>query len=60
MIAFLFSLHLATVPGAAEALNFVKEDINPVIQYAMNWGIKASLAATFTHAFIVLCKRFLD
>lgn len=60
MLAFLFSTYFATVPGAVEAMNFIKEDIKPVIQYSMDWGVKAGLAATSTHAFIVLCKRFLD
>ncbi|MEG4323672.1 MULTISPECIES: hypothetical protein [unclassified Microcoleus] len=60
MLAVLFSMYFSTVPGAAEAMNFVKEDIKPVIQYSMDWGVKAGLAATSTHAFIVLCKRFLD
>ena len=60
MWAVLISLHLITVPGAAEAMNFIKEDIKPVIEFSMDWAIKAALAATSTHAFIVLCKRFLD
>lgn len=54
------SLHLMTVPSAAEAMNFVKEDIKPVVEFSMDWAMKAALAATSTHAFIVLCKRFLD
>ncbi|MCC3409867.1 MAG: hypothetical protein JGK17_30870 [Microcoleus sp. PH2017_10_PVI_O_A] len=60
MLAFLLSVHIATVPGAVEAMNFIKEDIKPVIQYSMDWAMKAALAATSTHAFIVLAKRFLD
>lgn len=61
MLAFLFSMYLSsTVPGAVEAMNFIKEDIKPVIQFGMDWGVKAGLAATSTHAFIVLCKRFID
>jgi uncharacterized protein YktB (UPF0637 family) len=60
MIALLISFHLLTINGAEEAMNFIKEDIKPVIQFAMDWGVRAGLAATSTHAFIVLCKRFLD
>lgn len=62
MLAILLSLQLAAspVPGAVEAMNFIKEDIKPVIQFAMDWSMQAALAATSTHAFIVLCKRFLD
>ena len=58
MGAVLISLHLITVPGAAEAMKFIKEDIKPVIEFSMDWAIKAALAATSTHAFIVLAKRF--
>jgi len=61
--AFL-SVYLMVVPSiagrAAEAMNFVKEDIKPVIEFSMDWAMKAALAATSTHAFIVLAKRFID
>jgi hypothetical protein len=64
MFHFFLFLHLLTTPGidnsAAQAMDFVKEDIKPVIEFAMNWGMQAALAATSTHAFIVVCKRFLD
>jgi hypothetical protein len=60
MIALLVSFHLLTVPGAVEAMNFIKEDIKPVIEFSMDWAMKAALAATSTHAFIVLAKRFID
>ncbi|TAG96155.1 MAG: hypothetical protein EAZ09_06780 [Oscillatoriales cyanobacterium] len=60
MFALLISFQLMTASGAAEAMNFIKEDIKPVIQFATDWGVKAGLAATSTHAFIVLCRRFLD
>ncbi|MEG4037549.1 hypothetical protein QUA03_27470 [Microcoleus sp. S36b_A4] len=50
-----------SIPGsAAEAMNFIKEDIKPVIKFSMDWAMKAALAATSTHAFIVLAKRFID
>jgi len=60
MIALLVSFHLLTVPGAVEAMNFIKEDIKPVIEFSMDWAMKAALAATSTHAFIALAKRFID
>jgi hypothetical protein len=41
-------------------MNFIKEDIKPGIEFLMDWAIKAALAATSTHAFIVLAKRFLN
>ncbi|HAT77551.1 MAG TPA: hypothetical protein DCS19_12175 [Flavobacterium sp.] len=60
MWTLLISLHLITVPSAAEAMNFIKEDITPVLEFSIDWAMKAALAATSTHAFIVLCKRFID
>lgn len=60
MWVLIVSLHLMTVPSAAEAMNFIKEDIKPVIEFSMDWAMKAAMAATSTHAFIVLAKRFLD
>lgn len=36
MWAVLISLHLITVPGAAEAMNFIKEDIKPVINFSFD------------------------
>ena len=56
----LISLHLMSVPGAVEAMNFINQDVKVVIQYGMDWGMRVALAATSTHAFIVLAKRFLD
>jgi hypothetical protein len=57
----LISLYLVATPvsGAAEAMNMVKDDIKPVVEFAMNWSVKVALGITSTHAFIVLCKRFL-
>jgi hypothetical protein len=61
MWALVFSLHLISIPAsAADAMNFIKEDIKPVIEFSMDWAMKAALAATSTHAFIVLAKRFID
>lgn len=60
-MAILISLYLVVtpVPGAAEAMNMVKDDIKPVVEFAMDWSVKVALGITSTHAFIVLCKRFL-
>ncbi|MEG4453834.1 hypothetical protein [Microcoleus sp. N9_A1] len=63
-IAVFLSVYLMATPSiagsAAEAMNFIKEDIKPVIEFSMDWAMKAALAATSTHAFIVLAKRFID
>jgi len=56
----LAALIISTIPSAAESMNFIKEDIEPVIEFAMDWGMSAALAITSTHAFVVVCKRFLD
>jgi len=45
--------------NAAQAMNFIRDDITPVIEFAMDWAMRGAMAATSTHAFIVLCKRFL-
>jgi hypothetical protein len=48
-----------TAASAAQAMNFIRDDIKPVIEFAMDWAMRGAMAATSTHAFIVLCKRFL-
>ncbi len=60
MWSVLISLHLMSVPGAVEAMNFINQDVRVVIEYGMDWGMRVALAATSIHAFIVLAKRFLD
>jgi hypothetical protein len=60
MWSVLISLHLISVPGAVEAMNFINQDVRVVIEYGMDWGMRVALAATSIHAFIVLAKRFLD
>ena len=60
MWSVLISLHLMSLPGAAEAMNFINQDVKVVIQYAVDWGMRVALAATSVHAFVVLVKRFLD
>ncbi|MEG3843060.1 hypothetical protein, partial [Microcoleus sp. herbarium14] len=39
MWVLIVSLHLMTVPSAAEAMNFIKEDIKPVIEFSMDWAM---------------------
>lgn len=48
-----------TAASAAQAMDFIRDDIRPVIEFAMDWAMRGAMAATSTHAFIVLCKRFL-
>jgi hypothetical protein len=60
MWSVLISLHLISVPGAAEAMNFINQDVKVVIQYSMDWAMRVVLSATSIHAFVVLVKRFLD
>jgi len=61
MWGLVLSLYLLATPtSAVDAMNFIKEDIKPVIEFSMDWAMKAALAATSTHAFIVLAKRFID
>ena len=61
MLHFLhyYLLNSSTAASAAQAMDFIKEDVKPVIQFAMDWAMRGAMAATSTHAFIVLCKRFL-
>ena len=59
MWAVLISLHLMSIPSAAEAMNFINHDVRVVIQYGIDWGMRVALAATSIHAFVVLAKRFL-
>jgi hypothetical protein len=54
------SIAASNIPAAAEAINFVNEDVKAVVEFGIDWGMKAALAATSTHAFIVLAKKFLD
>jgi hypothetical protein len=49
----------STAASAAQAMDFIRDDIKPVIEFAMDWAMRGAMAATSTHAFIVLCKRFL-
>lgn len=59
-LAALIIATTSTATSAAQAMDFIKEDIKPVVQFAMDWAVQAALAATSTHAFVVVCKRFLQ
>jgi len=59
-LSWLTFLTASNIPGAAEAMNFINEDVKAVVAFGIDWGMKAALAATSTHAFIVLAKKFLD
>ncbi|MDB9514142.1 hypothetical protein PN499_23350 [Kamptonema animale CS-326] len=63
MIAFTLSLLLSTSvisDSAQRTVDYLEGTVKPVIEHAMEWGAKAALALTGTHAFIVVVKRFLD
>lgn len=64
MTAFFLSFYLLATPSiadsAAQSMKFIEDDIKPVITYAMDWSMKAGMAITSVHAFVVLCKRFID
>jgi hypothetical protein len=59
-LSWLTLLTASNILGAAEAMNFINEDVKAVVEFGIDWGMKAALAATSTHAFIVLAKKFLD
>jgi len=46
--------------SAAAAIQFVETDVKTVIDFSMDWAMQAGLACTFTLAFIVIAKRFID
>jgi hypothetical protein len=46
--------------SAAADIKFVENDVRIVIDFSMDWGMQAGLAACSTLAFIVIAKRFVD
>ncbi|MFM6355769.1 MAG: hypothetical protein ACKPH7_11055 [Planktothrix sp.] len=42
------------------AISYLQENVQPVIQHAMEWGATAAISLTGLHGFIVVVKRFLD
>jgi hypothetical protein len=64
MLAFLLATNVllttpSTAASAAQTMDFIRDDIKPVVQFSIDWAMRGALAATSTHAFIFLCKRFL-
>jgi hypothetical protein len=46
--------------SAAAAMKFVENDVRTLIDFSLDWGMQAGLAASSTLAFIVIAKRFVD
>lgn len=46
--------------SAVAAIKLVENDIRSVIDFSMDWGMQAGLAASSTLTFIVIAKRFVD
>jgi hypothetical protein len=46
--------------SAAAAMKFVENDVKTLIDFSLDWGMQAGLAASSTLAFIVIAKRFVD
>lgn len=46
--------------SAVAAIKLVENDIRLVIDFSMDWGMQAGLAASSTLTFIIIAKRFVD
>ena len=46
--------------SAVAAIKLVENDVRIVIDFSMDWGMQAGLAASSTLAFIVIAKCFVD
>ncbi len=59
-----FSLLLSTSniddSAAAAAMRFIETDVATVVDFSIDWGMQAGMAATSTLAFVVIAKRFVD
>ena len=61
--AFSLSLLLSTSnidDSAAAAMRFIETDVATVVDFSIDWGMQAGMAATSTLAFVVIAKRFVD
>lgn len=61
--ALSFSLLLSTSnidDSAAAAMRFIETDVATVVDFSIDWGMQAGMAATSTLAFVVIAKRFVD
>ena len=64
---FLFALSLSLLlstsnidDSAAAAMRFIETDVATVVDFSIDWGMQAGMAATSTLAFVVIAKRFVD
>jgi hypothetical protein len=46
--------------SAAAAMRFIETDVATVVDFSIDWGMQAGMAATSTLAFVVIAKRFVD
>jgi hypothetical protein len=46
--------------SAVAAIKLGENDIRLVIDFSMDWGMQAGLAASSTLTFIIIAKRFVD
>lgn len=46
--------------SAAAAMRFIETDVATVVDFSIDWGMQAGMAATSTLAFVVVAKRFVD
>jgi hypothetical protein len=63
--SFLLSLSLLLSTSniddsAAAAMRFIETDVATVVDFSIDWGMQAGMAATSTLAFVVIAKRFVD
>jgi hypothetical protein len=61
ILAAFFQFSVATVPPrAADSIAYLQTQVQPVIEYATEWGGTAALSLVSTQAFLAVCKRFLE
>jgi hypothetical protein len=63
--SFLLSLSLLLSTSniddsAAAAMRFIETDVATVVDFSIDGGMQAGMAATSTLAFVVIAKRFVD
>ena len=60
-LILIFFLQLPTgAPSASEAIDYLHSNVQPVVEFATQWGAAAAMSLTSTQAFLVVCKRFLE
>jgi hypothetical protein len=65
VFSFLLSLSLLLSTSniddsAAAAMRLIETDVATVVDFSIDWGMQAGMAATSTLAFVVIAKRFVD